>query len=247
MSDLSGLHGVYAPSFRWNAERGFPAVSVFNPELGERELQEIELGKPATFVLDLSTRERGYGLIKSGIYDMRLTPVGSPPPPWPDDDEYKPAIGCWLWNPPFGELRLETNATIFREAIADVWDRCRFEPKAAEGQQPVICFADRVARTTKSVNKTFYAPVIEIIGWIPRNQIWREREPTVPPPSPMPILPAATTAPPTALDKKLEQLGKRYDVDPAVVERARKKGKNAPKGPAVDLGLDDSIDDIFRE
>ena len=94
MSDLSDLHGVFPTSLRWNAETGFLAISVFNPETGERELQEIELGKPATFAMDLATRERGYGLIKTGVYDMRLTPVGSPPPPWPGDEEYQ--AGDWL-------------------------------------------------------------------------------------------------------------------------------------------------------
>ena len=81
MSDLSDLHGIYPTSLRWNAESGFLAVSVFNAETGESELQQIEFGQPATFVLDLATRERGYGLIKSGVYEMKLTPVGSPPPP----------------------------------------------------------------------------------------------------------------------------------------------------------------------
>ena len=81
MSDLSDLHGVYPISIRWNAESGFLAVAVFNAESGERELQQIELGQAATFVLDLATRERGYGLIKTGTYEMKLTPVGSPPPP----------------------------------------------------------------------------------------------------------------------------------------------------------------------
>ncbi len=125
MSDLSDLHGIYPTSLRWNAETGFLAISVFNAEAGERELQQIELGHPATFALDMATRERGYGLIKAGVYDMKLTPVGSPPPQWPDDEEYKPALGCWAWNPTFGELRLETNAAIFRQAVASIWDQCR--------------------------------------------------------------------------------------------------------------------------
>jgi hypothetical protein len=131
MSDLSDLHGIYPTSLRWNAESGFLAVSAFNGETGERELQPIEFGQAATLVLDLATRERGYGLIKSGVYDMKLTPVGSPPPPWPDNDEYKPALGCGAWNPKHGELRLETNATMFREAVDSLWDQCRAEPQAA--------------------------------------------------------------------------------------------------------------------
>jgi hypothetical protein len=196
MSDLSDLHGIYPTSLRWNAETGVLGISVFNSEIGGRELQEIELGQPATFALDLATRERGYGLIKTGVYNMQLTPVGRPPPPWPDDEEYKPAIGCWLWNPTFGELRLETNAAIFRQAVTNVWDQARFEPQAAEGLQPVICFTNRVPVQVKAVNKTFSGPVIKVIGWVERNKVpgWAIREPTVAPPAAPPLL-AASSAP----------------------------------------------------
>ena len=204
MSDLSDLHGVYPTSLRWNAETGVLGISIFNSETGERELQQIELGQPATFVLDLATRERGYGLIKSGVYEMKLTPVGSPPPPWPDEEGYKPALGCWAWNPTFGELRLETNAAIFRQAVASVWDRCRFEPQAAEGLQPVVCFADRVPVSVKAVNKTFSGPVIKVIGWVERSKVpsWATRTPTVLPPAAPPILPAPSAPAPAAPAKK---------------------------------------------
>jgi hypothetical protein len=61
MSHLSDLLGFYPNSLRWNAEIGFPAISVFNSESGRRELQEIELGGPAaTFALDSGTLGRGY-------------------------------------------------------------------------------------------------------------------------------------------------------------------------------------------
>jgi hypothetical protein len=204
MSDLSDLHGVYPTSLRWNTESGFLAISVFNPETGERELQKIELGQPATFVLDMATRERGYGLIKSGVYDMKLTPVGSAPPPWPGDEEYKPALGCWVWNPNLGELRLETNAAIFQRAIASVWDQARFEPQAAEGLQPVICFVDRVSVQVKAINKSFRGPVIKIIGWVERDKVpgWATREPTVLPPKTLPVLPAAAAPAPSAPTSK---------------------------------------------
>jgi hypothetical protein len=200
MSDLSDLHGVFPTSLRWNAETGVLAISVFNAEAGERELQQIELGDPATFVLDLATRERGYGLIKSGIYDMKLTPVGSPPPPWPGDEEYKPALGCWVWNPNLGELRLETNAAIFQRAIASVWDQARFAPQAEEGLQPVVRFVDRVRVLVKAVNKTFFGPVIKIIGWVERSKVpgWVTREPTVAPPAAPPLLSASSAPAPTS-------------------------------------------------
>ena len=225
MSDLSGLHGVYPRSIRWNAEGGFLGISVYNAETGERDLKEIELGKQATFALDLSTRERGYGLIRAGVYDMRLSPVGSPPPDWPDDDEFKPAIGCWLWSPMHGELRLETNAQLFRTAVAAVWEEAKVAPEAAAGLTPVVCFTDRVQVTIKSVGKSFYTPVIEIVGWVSRDKIpgWSERAPTVPPPKALEVLP---TTP--AIDTQVKKTA---------------KAKARPKPAASDP--DDTIDDIL--
>jgi hypothetical protein len=228
MSDLSDLHGVYPTALRWNAESGFLAVSAFNAETGERELQQIELGQPATFVLDLATRERGYGLIKSSVYEMKLTPVSSPPPPWPGDEEYKPALGCWAWNPTFGELRLETNAAIFRQAVASVWDKARSEPQAAEGLQPVIRFTDRVSTFIKTVNKTFFAPKTQIVGWAERDRVpgWAARTPTVLPPAAPPILPAPSApAPATPAVKK-----------PAKAKKAA--AKFGPDDPLADLNDD---------
>jgi hypothetical protein len=231
MSDLSDLHGIFPTSLRWNAESGFLAISVFNPESGERELQEIELGKPATFAMDLATRERGYGLIKTGVYDMKLTPVGSPPPAWPGDEEYKPAVGCWCWSPTFGELRLETNAAIFRQAVTNVWDKAQFEPQAAEGLQPVVSFVNRVPVPVKAVNKTFSGPVIKVIGWVERSKVpgWRERAPTVSPPAALPLL-AGSSAP--AIDTQVKKPTK-------VSSKTKTKAKAAADDP------NDSIDDIL--
>lgn len=204
MPDLSGLHGVFAPSLRWNAEEGFLSVSVFNPETGEREPKEINLGPAATFVMDMATRETGYGAIRVGFYDMKLTPVGTPPPPWPGDEEYKAALGCWLWNPGYSELRLETNAKMFRDAVADIWDAAKSEPQAAAvEQQPVIRFTGRVLVPVKALKKSFYRPVIEIVGWVERDNVlgWTARTPTVLPPKALPLLPASA-APATPAVKK---------------------------------------------
>jgi hypothetical protein len=211
MSDLSDLHGIFSESLRWNAETGTLGIGAFNPETGEREVQEILLGNTATFVLDLATRARGYGQIKVGVYDMKLTPVGSPAPPWPDDPEYKPALGCWLWNPTFGELRVETNAAIFRTSVANIWGQAQFFDEAIRGLQPVIRFVDRVEVPVKSVNKTFFGPVIKIIGWVERDNVpgWKERTPTVLPPKAPPLLAASSApAPATPAAKKPAKSGK---------------------------------------
>jgi hypothetical protein len=211
MSDLSDLHGIFADSLRWNAETGTLGIGAFNPETGEREVREILLGNTATFVLDLATRERGYGLIKVGVYDMRLTPVGSPRPDWPGDEDYKPAIGCNLWNPTFGEVRLETNAAICRQAVVNIWDRAKFAPEAIRGLQPVVRFVDRVEILIKSVGKTFFGPVIDVKGWVERDNVpgWKERAPTVPLPSAPPLLTAASApSPATPTAKKSAKVGK---------------------------------------
>jgi hypothetical protein len=232
MSDISDLHGVYPTSLRWNAEIGILAFSVFNAETGARELREIELGQLATFALDLATRERGYGLIKTGVYNMTLTPVGSPAPQWPGDEEYKPAVGCWVWNPTFGELRLETNAKIFQQAVIAVWDECRSKAEAAEGLQPVIRFVDRVPVPVKAVNKTFSGPVIKTVGWVERDKVpgWRERAPTVLPPAAPPLL-SASSAPATPAAKKSIK-----------AKPAKAKQRDGPK-PGPDDSLSGFIND----
>jgi hypothetical protein len=192
MSDLDGLHGVFPPSLRFNSKTGILGVSAFNSEIGERELQEIELGsKLAMFAMDMATRMRGYGLKKVGVYDMRLTPVGSPLPEWPGDgSEFKAAVGCWLWSPIFGEVRLETNATYLRGAIGGLWEECRKYQQAIEGLQPIIRFEDRNSVLNSAIGKRFWVPIVPIINWIERDKVpgWADRPPTVAPPAAVPLL-----------------------------------------------------------
>jgi hypothetical protein len=233
MSDLAGLHGVFPTSIRWNAEDGVLGVSVFNPESGERKLQEIELGQPATFAMDLATRMRGYGLIRTGVYDMRLTPVGSPLPPWPNDDDFKVAIGIWLWNPTVGEVRLETNGSIVRQAITGIWDQARSEPQAAAGLQPVVSFVNRVPVPVKALNKTFQGPAIRIVGWVERDKIpgWSERPPTVLPPKTLTALSTAAAVP--AIE--------------TTAKGAKPKTKSKTKARAADNDPSDSLDNLLGD
>ena len=237
MSDLSDLHGIYPVGLRMNAETGVLSVSTYDAETGGREQKEIELGKAATFAMDLATRERGYGQIKVATYNMILTPVGSPKPPWPGDEEFKPALGCWLWNPTFGEVRVETNASLFRTAISDVWDRARREPQFMEGLQPVIRFVGRTEIEIKSVGKTFFAPVIDIIGWTERSKVpgWQERAPTVPLPAASPLLAPSPTPAPATATPAAKTLPK---------SKAKTKDKQGPKPGPDDLGpIDPNLND----
>ena len=186
--DISDLHGVLATPLRWNAETGVLAYGSYDEASGERELIEIELGSPtAKFAMDLRTRERGYGMIRQGLYDMRLSPVGEPAPEWPGDDAYKAAVACWVWTPLLGELRLETNQTTLLRTITGVWDRARTFREAAEGFEPIVHFIGRRDQPYRRIGKVFQAPIVDIVGWVPRDKIpaFAMREPTVKAPSPL--------------------------------------------------------------
>ena len=105
-----------------------------------------------------------------------------------------------------------------------------------DGLQPVVRFVDRVDVPIKSVGKTFYGPIVQIVTWIERNKVpgWKERTPTVPPP----------TAPPL--------FGRLVDASSVVTAPAKAKLK-PPRGavkpepgkPGQKPGPDDPIDDIL--
>jgi hypothetical protein len=190
MSILADVGGDFPPFVLWNAETGELSYRPFDEAAGERLSKVIELGSSAAkFALDTMTVVRGFGKVRQGARDFVMTPAGSAPPGRPDAD-YKPAIGITLWNPPLGELRIETTATIFRGEIGAVVDRCADFDEARKGLIPVILFADRRDRPFRALGKTFYGPVIHITNWAERDAIpaFRARPPTVPPPTALPSL-----------------------------------------------------------
>jgi hypothetical protein len=190
------LVGARPTSIRWNSEEGTLAYSSFNEDEGAFSLQSIELGADATFALDLATISRGYGLVRVGVFDMRLTPVGTAPPAFPGDD-YKRAIGVNMWNPQLGDCRIETNGTIFRDAIERVYEQAIAMPEAVAGAL-VIQFIDKRAVTFKSLGKSFLGPVIKIVGWVKRDEVpgWASRPPTVVLPKNQLTLPSGSEARP---------------------------------------------------
>jgi hypothetical protein len=230
-SDISDLHGVFPTPLRWGAETGQLGYGVYDQFTGERGIEVVELGSSAArFAMDLATRERGYGLIRAGLYDMRLSPVGEPPPPWPGDDDFRPAVGCWLWHPQLGELRLETNAALFRNAVAAIWDQGRACKEAGEGKAPVIHFVDRREQLVRSVGRSFWAPIITIVGWLPRDKVFTR---------PATVAPALVGPSKSAL---LEHLGK----DPARTPRGGKGKPVAREKDSLEEFLDDEIPDLAR-
>jgi hypothetical protein len=226
MSDLDGLPGIFPNNWRFNAENGGFAFSKYEPQTGERGLQPIELGsREAMLVLDLRTREHGVGRVKVGSFEKWMAPVGSPLPPYPDEPDVKPMLGYWGYSPTFGEGRIETCATLFRNALADIVARCLKEPQAVEGLQPIIQFVDCVPVPIRALNKTFFAPRIERVSWTERDKVpgWANRPPTVPLPVALPLL--AASAP------KQIQTTAAPAKEPAAASRRHKSRRLATKSP----------------
>jgi hypothetical protein len=241
MSDLSDLGehgGDYPNAGRWQAETGALAISSYNAATGVRELQPVALGgAESTFVLDLLTRERGFSMYRPGIRDARLTPVGSPPPEWPGDPDFAPCIACAGWNPTFNEIRFETNARLFMNALLGVWERALATEEAARGEQPVIRFEGAAPVFIKTTGKTFQSPIIKIVAFMPRDDVpgWAAKPPTVPLPKPSPRLTAASSSAP-AIDANKPAI----EADKAKKPARIKKGasKPAPKDKPI---IDDEI------
>jgi hypothetical protein len=139
----------------------------------------------------------------------------------------------WLWNPEFGELRLETNATLLLRTIEELWRKARIAPEAAEGLQPVVRLIDRVQVLIKNIGKKFFALRVEIVGWVPRSDVpgWAARTPTVPPPKAAPALPAGAS--PVAIAKETAK----------APDKGRRQHK--AKRPGAKQDPDDSISDIL--
>jgi hypothetical protein len=171
MTDLAGMPGAYAPRIRWSAENGILGIGIYDAVLGDRTIESIELGsREAKFAIDLMTRQKGQGLIATGVYDFHWVSVDEPWPASPGD-KYKPSYGLWAWSPTFGEVRLESNSALYRDALVGIVDRALKCDEARAGKCPVIWFIDRCERTFKiSGAKIYWAPIIDLAGWYPREQ-----------------------------------------------------------------------------
>ena len=126
----------------------------------------------ATFVIDLATRERGYGLIKSGVYDMKLTPVGSPPPPWPERRRVQAGARLLDVEPdvrraPARDQRGDLPAG-HRQRMGPVPGLSR-RPRRACNLSSVSSIASR-SRSRRSIRHSI-GPVIKIVGWVERDKV----------------------------------------------------------------------------
>jgi hypothetical protein len=218
MQDLQDLGNasLYPESLRHNAMTGKLTISRFDPATWSRVRDEVD--PPSTWVVDMLTRQRGYGLVTDSKFDMRLTSVGALPPPAPEDQRYKPTVGMLMWSETYGLAQWISCGSIAVRTIGVFWDECRTFTEASDGLLPVITI-DHPRRVTIGhgpQQREFLAPVIEITDWVLRESI--------------PVLAArpATVEPPPRLHLQIPH-------------KPAKRIARKPKGPGDDL--DDLLND----
>jgi hypothetical protein len=131
-------------------------------------------------------------------------------------------------------VRLETNQTTLFNVMRAFWKRCLKAQEARDGLQPVIAFVGRRQQPYPGVGHTAWAPVIELIGWVPRDKVppIALREPTV--------------KPPATLDSQVKFAlleAQRADPEPEPA-RAKTKATAAPKRGSLKEPPDDDISEL---
>jgi hypothetical protein len=183
MTDLDVLdHRSIRPStYRLNAVTGSQFISTV---VGLTRFDTpVEPG--TEIIADMRTRKIGYGRTGEHLFDFRTEYVGFPPPPAPEEDEFKPAVS-WVWSTPNGLIEHITNGAIARGATVEGWEKYKAAPEAARGMMPVIRIGEPAE--VQSSGRTFYAPNFQIVGWIDRDDVpaFRDRPAMCPLPSPTP-------------------------------------------------------------
>jgi hypothetical protein len=190
LSDLAGsVRGIRDRALRWNAVDGQGwRIEIYNPETGDRDFELLPEG--LTWICDMATRRRGAIKTGEGVFDVRLSPVGSPLPDIPaNDDDFKPGVAMVVWHPEYGVAEITTASTVVRDRIVYLWEVVKARPEAATGAIPAVRFGPpvEVSFGGKRNLRVFYAPTFELHGgWADRSEVPGIcfRPATVPPPKP---------------------------------------------------------------
>jgi hypothetical protein len=214
MTDLDVLdHRSIRPStYRLNAVTGIQFISTV---VGLTRFDTpVEPGLEV--IADTLTRKVGYGRTGEHVFDFRMEHVGSPPPPAPEEEEFKPAVS-WVWSTPAGLVEHITNGAIARGAVVEVWEKYKAASEAVRGMMPVIRIGEPLA--VQSSGRTFYAPNFQIVGWVARDDVpaFRDRPVRCPLPS---LTPERLTYTPVA-QPQLAPPAKRPGRAPAPVHDTR--------------------------
>lgn len=208
LSNTGSTGEDFLPLLTYNAKAGRMKISqrVEGPGGWQTQESDITAQQPA-FVFDLETVKVGWLFFKAGMAPVKaVVPIGQPLPPQPagnfgtDDrgNPLKPRQGFVMHVLGTDRVKREfsANAGTIIGAIDDLHTTYTTAPEAKEGKLPVVKFTG--ATEVKSKFGSNYAPVFQIVQWVPRpaELAIGAAAPASPPPPPPPA--ADFGAPPSS-------------------------------------------------
>lgn len=193
---LSVYHtgGEFSPRLQYNAASGrFTRVDK-TPDGAGIIRAEFAMTAPPVFALDLGSLEIGWLQFGAGLVSIVVVPFGQQMPERPTR-EHKAGFRAKVWEGP-GRRAVEfsANAGVTVNAVEALWNLLTAAPEAAAGQIPVVRVVNTVA-----VGKN-YAPVFDLVQWMPRDEaIFGRRTVAAPGSPPIAFLASVPTTAPNAV------------------------------------------------
>jgi hypothetical protein len=190
----------FLPLLTYNAKAGRMKLTqrVEGANGWESQEEDVSFKQPA-FVMDLAEAKVGWLFFKAGMAPIKnLVPIGQPLPPCPAGDFGVDQQGKAMRPKQGFSLRVLDGKRVLREfsanagcviqSVSDLHDKFLAAPEAAQDMLPVVKFAGTDEQKTKHGSN--YAPVWEILKWVPRASMPEFGPRTVPPPAARQAAPA---------------------------------------------------------
>lgn len=185
--------GDFLPLLTYNAKAGRMKLTQRVEGAGGWETQEEDVSfKQPGFVMDLAEVKVGWLFFKAGMGPIKaLVPIGQPLPPCPTGDfgtdqngkAMKPKQGFCLRVLDGKRVLREfsSNAGCVVQSMDELHTAYTNAPEAAQDMLPVVKFVGTDEQKTKHGSN--YAPIWEIVKWVPRSSLPEFGPRTVPPPA----------------------------------------------------------------
>ena len=162
-----GGGGDFLPVLKYNAKAGRLFRVDRTDNGGEWVADEVDITQDGKFVIDLDNIETGWMLFAAGVApDIRTVLIGQDVGPRPSDKHKMGFRVMVKLGPSCGNdvREFTASAASVIDAMNTLHDA--FLAGREEGKLPVVKIAKVVAEKTK--HGTNYAPVFEIVSWVPR-------------------------------------------------------------------------------
>lgn len=205
LTNTGGGDGDFLPLLAYNAKAGRMKVTQNVEVNGSWQKQETDItAQTPAFVFDLATIKVGWLLFKAGMAPVKaLVDIGQPLPPQPGGDygsddkgkAIKPRQGFVMHVLGTDRVKREfaSNAGTAVGAVDDLHTTYTAAPESKQGLLPVVRFTG--ANEVKSKHGSNYAPVFQIVHWVPRPAELATNGVGATAAAPPPVQPAPAPAP----------------------------------------------------